>query len=79
MKNLKITVKGKVQGVWFRASTQKIARELKLRGFVRNEADGNVYIEVTGEEEPIKEFLFWLTEGPEMADVEKLTIEKNKL
>jgi acylphosphatase len=79
MKNLKIIVKGKVQGVWFRATTQKIAQELKLSGFVRNEADGDVYIEVTGEEEPIKEFLYWLTEGPEISDVEKLTIEKNEI
>jgi acylphosphatase len=79
MKNLKIIVKGKVQGVWFRATTQKIAQELKLSGFVRNEADGDVYIEVTGDEEPIKEFLYWLTEGPEISDVEKLTIEKNEI
>lgn len=77
MKNFKIKVHGKVQGVWFRASTKKIVDELNLAGFVRNEFDGNVYIEVTGEGQPLKEFIYWLTDGPELADVEKLTIEKN--
>jgi acylphosphatase len=48
MHHYQITVSGKVQGVWFRKSTQDKARELGLRGFVRNQPDGSVYIEASG-------------------------------
>jgi acylphosphatase len=48
---------GRVQGVGFRASTQSIARDFEVTGWVRNEDDGSVVVEVQGEETPIKDFL----------------------
>lgn len=59
--NLK--VKGRVQGVFFRASTQQEALSLGLAGFVRNELDGTVYIEVEGEQEEINSLIAWIKNG----------------
>ena len=51
-----IIVTGKVQGVWFRDSTLKKAHELGVKGFVKNQPDGSVYIEAEGTPSAIKEF-----------------------
>jgi len=48
MKHLNITVKGVVQGVFFRASTKDQADQLGICGLVRNEQDGSVYVEAEG-------------------------------
>ncbi len=77
MKNFKINIIGKVQGVWFRANTKKIADKLELHGFIRNEIDETVYIEVSGDDIKIAEFILWLQDGPELAEVESVTIFKN--
>lgn len=57
MKRLRIEVLGYVQGVGFRYSTQFLAQELKLSGTVQNLDNGNVLIEVQGEEAVLDEFL----------------------
>ena len=77
MKNFKINIIGKVQGVWFRANTKKIADKLELHGFIRKEIDETVYIEVSGDDIKIAEFILWLQDGPELAEVESVTIFKN--
>ena len=45
-KHFNITIQGKVQGVWYRASAQAAARQLGLVGFVKNLPDGYVYADV---------------------------------
>ena len=55
MKHLSIHVSGKVQGVFFRASTKEKAEEFNIKGNVRNNADGSVSIEAEGEEENLQE------------------------
>ena len=77
MKHLKIKVIGKVQGVWFRASTKDKADELGLHGYVKNEPDGSVFIEVSGTEELIEKFIKWVKKGPELARVDDLIVENN--
>lgn len=74
----KISVIGKVQGVWFRKSTQHEARKLGLTGFVKNEKDGSVYIEVEGEESALKTFVGWCSCGPELANVQCLNMSKGE-
>jgi acylphosphatase len=49
-KHFNIRISGRVQGVFFRASTKAKAEELGISGFVQNEPDGSVYIEAEGEE-----------------------------
>jgi acylphosphatase len=62
-KHYNISVQGKVQGVFFRASTQHEAMRLGLVGFVANKPDGSVYIEVEGEQEKIDRLVDWIRLG----------------
>ena len=49
MEHVTLTISGKVQGVFFRDSTKKLAEELGIRGYVKNLPDGTVKIEAEGE------------------------------
>lgn len=69
---LAITVSGKVQGVFFRASTRDKAKSLGLIGFVKNQPDGSVYIEASGDAEKLKELVTWCHDGPSQAIVENV-------
>ena len=76
MKHFSIRVVGKVQGVFFRASTKETADELGIKGMVRNEPDGSVYIEAEGEDETLIRFMEWCKKGPRMARVERCEIDE---
>lgn len=65
-------ISGKVQGVWFRANTQKTAQELGITGWVRNLPDGNVEVTAQGTEEQLKQLETWLQHGPDLAKVENI-------
>jgi acylphosphatase len=78
-KHFTIVVGGKVQGVFFRASAREKADELHIRGFVRNQADGSVYIEAEGDEENLKEFIRWCHHGPPQAKIEKSDLREGTL
>lgn len=71
MKNhhLNITITGKVQGVYYRASAKQKADELGIKGFVRNQPSGSVYIEAEATPELLEKFLAWCHQGPERAQV----------
>lgn len=69
IKHLAITVKGKVQGVSFRAGAKAVADQLGVRGFVKNEANGDVYIEAEADDMMMDMFLEWCHEGAEHAVV----------
>ena len=72
MKHLNINVHGKVQGVFFRATTKAVADQLGVKGFVKNQADGSVYIEAEGDDFSIESFVEWCNDGPDNAIVEKV-------
>lgn len=72
MKRVSIKVHGKVQGVFYRANTEKVARKIGVTGFVQNEPDGSVYIEAQGSEQQLEELIDWCKRGPERAVVEKV-------
>ena len=72
MKHLDITVTGRVQGVYFRASTRDEAVALGIHGFVRNQGDGSVYLEVEGSELALGKLLEWLENGPPAARVDRV-------
>jgi acylphosphatase len=75
-KHVSIKVSGRVQGVFFRASTKTKAEELHIKGFVRNEPDGSVYIEAEGDETALKSFLDWCRCGPPRAQVTACHIQE---
>ncbi len=62
-------ISGRVQGVYFRASSQQQAIEYCLSGYARNLADGDVEVLLCGEEDNIEKMLAWLAHGPEQAKV----------
>ncbi len=64
-----VVVIGMVQGVGFRYFTFKKARELGLKGFVKNLPDGTVEIEASGEREELEELLQAVRQGPRSAVV----------
>lgn len=72
---LTIRVIGHVQGVYFRQSTQRKARELGLSGFVRNEPDGSVTIEAEGDPEELARLAEWAAHGPPEAHVHRLVVD----
>ncbi|MFD1696886.1 acylphosphatase [Roseibium aestuarii] len=72
--DLRIRVRGRVQGVGYREWTVRQARALKLRGWVRNRQDGSVEIRVAGEEESLRAFVSRLREGPALARVTDLQV-----
>ncbi|REE01234.1 acylphosphatase [Marinoscillum furvescens] len=61
---------GKVQGVFFRASTKSEADRLGLNGWVRNEADGTVMIHAEGDSQALDALASWAQQGPEYARVD---------
>ncbi|SHN37179.1 acylphosphatase [Chitinophaga sp. CF418] len=69
-----ILVKGKVQGVYFRASTKHTADDLGITGEVRNLPDGNVLITAEGKEKEMEAFIAWCRQGPPFAKVTELII-----
>jgi len=64
-----ITVKGKVQGVFFRASAKQIADQLGVAGRVRNLPDGSVWIAAESGEPAMEAFIAWCRQGPPLARV----------
>jgi len=71
-----VIISGRVQGVWFRASTKDKAEQLGLNGWVRNTRDGDVEAVFEGDEEQIKKMINWCHKGPSMARVENVKVEK---
>lgn len=65
---------GRVQGVFFRASTVDKALELGVNGWVRNERDGSVLIHAEGEEQPMNNFQEWCKSGPAHAKVSEVKV-----
>ena len=63
----------------FRWSTKEHAKGLHLTGFVQNQDDGSVYIEVEGQEDSLEEFLSWCHRGPLFAKVKDLKFEESRL
>lgn len=70
MQHIEIKIFGTVQGVFFRDSTKQHADRLHIKGFVRNELDGSVYIEAEGSEKNLDEFIAWCEHGPDTAMVD---------
>lgn len=70
-----ILISGRVQGVWFRGSTVKVADALGLVGWVRNLADGRVEIQAQGPASKIDELIAWCRIGPPRAAVEDVVVE----
>lgn len=72
MKAARFIVRGKVQGVFYRASARERAVALKLTGHARNLLDGSVEVVAYGDAAAIDQLEVWLHEGPEHARVDEM-------
>ena len=75
MSATRFMVTGKVQGVFFRASTREQAERFGLSGYARNLSDGRVEVLAVGEEGAISALERWLWQGPPQSRVEDVVRE----
>ena len=69
---------GRVQGVGFRYFAFRLAKELGLKGWVRNLPDGRVEIDVQGEESQLDQFLLEIKSGSQLAVVQDISVETRR-
>jgi acylphosphatase len=69
-------VRGRVQGVFFRASARNEALHLGLTGYARNLDDGRVEAVARGDAAALDEFQRWLQRGPPAARVDEVLVEE---
>lgn len=73
---LRLEIHGRVQGVWFRASTRDEALGIGVSGRVRNLANGNVEVTVEGDRSAVERLVAWCRKGPQGASVSKIEIKE---
>lgn len=70
-----VIVRGRVQGVSYRAYAQHEAVRLGLRGWIRNLSDGTVEAVFEGSKEPVEVMVGWCSRGSPLAQVTRVTVE----
>lgn len=74
MPTVHLLIKGKVQGVFYRATAKDVAKELGLTGWVKNTKEGNVEALASGSNEQLQQFINWCRRGPAKAIVTNVEI-----
>jgi acylphosphatase len=72
----RVVVSGRVQGVWFRDTCQRLAHASGLSGWVRNRDDGRVEAHVEGPPESVEALVAWCHEGPPRARVDDVEVHE---
>ena len=67
-----VLISGRVQGVWYRGSMQRRAREFELAGWVRNLPDGDVEAVIEGAPGAVEDLIAWCGQGPSGARVQSV-------
>ena len=73
-----VTIRGRVQGVWFRASTQEAALSNRVYGWVKNTLYGDVEAVFEGEENDVVRVIKWCHQGPSLANVIDMEVTDEK-
>nr|NQU89399.1 acylphosphatase [Bacteroidota bacterium] len=73
-----VIVSGRVQNVGFRYHTKGTALKHQIKGFVKNQYDGTVYIEAEGEETQLELFVMWCHQGPAWASVKQVHVQESQ-
>lgn len=71
----RVVIRGRVQGVFFRAEAAERARSLGLAGWVRNNRDGTVEAVFQGDRDRVESIVAWCRRGPAAASVENVEVE----
>ena len=74
MKEIHLTIYGRVQGVFYRLNTKNKAKSLGLTGYTKNLENGRVEVVAEGPQEKLKELIEWCKKGPKIAKVDNLKI-----
>jgi acylphosphatase len=75
MKRAQVRVRGRVQGVFFRAEARARAESLGVGGWIRNAPDGTVEAIFEGDEEQVDSMVDWCRRGPSGARVDDVEVE----
>jgi acylphosphatase len=75
-RRVRVRVSGQVQGVFYRATCARRARDLDLAGLVRNASDGAVEAVFEGPSEAVETMLAWCREGPPHARVDAVEVSE---
>ena len=70
--SVRVSIQGRVQGVWYRAWTERQARSLGLNGWVRNCADGSVEALFSGPADTVRDMIMRCHGGPPAARVDRV-------
>ena len=73
-RRVRLRIRGRVQGVFYRDSTQREAQRMELRGWVRNRSDGSVEAVAQGPPERVAALIDWCHEGPPLARVVEVSV-----
>ncbi len=73
---VRLIIKGRVQGVWFRDSTRRQAVMFGVTGWVRNRPEGTVEVLAEGPERAVQKLVAWCRRGPSGARVDRLREER---
>lgn len=73
-----LRIRGRVQGVFFRANARDRAEELGIRGWVRNRPDGTVEAIASGDDDSVEAFIGWCGEGSTAARVDRVEVEPSE-
>ena len=79
MKTVRLTIKGKVQGVFYRATAKDVADLIGVKGWVKNLPNDNVEIAATATEEILQKFINWCKQGPPKAKVDDVNVDELEL
>jgi acylphosphatase len=74
MPTVQLLIKGRVQGVYFRATAKQVADALNVTGWIRNTPDGDVEAMGSGSEDTLRQFIQWCKTGPEGSSVQSIDV-----
>lgn len=75
----RVTVSGRVQGVWYRETCRRLAEEAGVAGWVRNNRDGTVEAALEGESQAVGRLVAWMRSGPPLAQVTGVEVRAEEL
>ena len=78
MRRVRVQVRGRVQGVFFRAEARARAESLGVAGWIRNLPDGRVEAVFEGEDDHVESMVEWCRRGPTGAEVEAVDVEREE-
>jgi len=79
MKTVRLIIKGKVQGVFYRATAKDVADLLGIKGWVKNIPDNNVELTATATEDKLQKLIAWCKQGPPKAKVDEVIVKELEL